>query len=97
MQYALNRRLDTRDFVAATAWLNPFRHPGRSDPDILKAGAIKTIQGDSVEFAFSDGRFRVDEAAAIDAGVECSDGLIQVIDTVLLPREPQSKAAKSSS
>ncbi|MFT5468265.1 MAG: transforming growth factor-beta-induced protein [Verrucomicrobiales bacterium] len=56
--------------------------------DTLKAQEVKTVEGTPLKVAFSDGRIRVNEAAVIDADVPCSDGVIHVIDTVLLPSQP---------
>ncbi|MGI9243135.1 MAG: CIA30 family protein, partial [Verrucomicrobiales bacterium] len=49
---------------------------------------VTTLQGDTVSVAFADGRVRVNEAAVIDADILCDNGVIHVIDSVLLPPEP---------
>ncbi|MBR9761536.1 fasciclin domain-containing protein [bacterium] len=54
----------------------------------LKAGSAKTVQGESVSIAFTDGRVKVGEAAVVDADIACSNGVIHVIDSVLLPPAP---------
>ena len=54
----------------------------------LKAGSAKTVQGESVSIAFTDGRVKVGEAAVLDADIACSNGVIHVIDSVLLPPAP---------
>lgn len=59
----------------------------------LKAKSAKTIQGEPINFKFSDGRVRVNDAAMMNSDVKCLDGLIHVIDTVLLP--PSMKSVES--
>ena len=53
--------------------------------DALKAGAAGTLQGDAVSIGFADGRVRINDATLIQADIECSNGIIHVIDSVLLP------------
>jgi uncharacterized surface protein with fasciclin (FAS1) repeats len=57
--------------------------------DALKSKEIETIQGAPLKVAFSGGRVRVNDAVLVDGDVRCSDGVIHVIDTVLLPPEPK--------
>jgi uncharacterized surface protein with fasciclin (FAS1) repeats len=58
----------------------------------LSAAEATTVQGSSVKIAFSEGRVRVNDAAIINADVQCSNGVIHVIDSVILP----PKAAEPS-
>lgn len=53
--------------------------------DSLKAGKVEMLKGGPVSVAFANGKVRVNDAAVIDADVACQDGLIHVIDRVLLP------------
>lgn len=53
--------------------------------DSLKAKEVKTVHGKPLEFSFSSGRVRISGAALIDSDIQCQDGVIQVIDTVLIP------------
>jgi uncharacterized surface protein with fasciclin (FAS1) repeats len=62
--------------------------------DALKAKSADTIQGESLTFAFTDGRLRVNDATMIDGDVACLDGLIHVIDSVLLPPSMRPVEAK---
>lgn len=64
--------------------------------DALKASEVETVQGSPLEIAFSDGRVRVNNASVIDADVGCSDGVIHVIDTVLLPPATKQKTVIST-
>ena len=54
-------------------------------PEMLSSGEVEAVEGGRLEVKFAEGRVRVNDAAVIDAGVECSDGLIHVIDSVLTP------------
>ena len=55
--------------------------------DALKAKEVKTIEGSPIKVSFSDGAVRVNGAKVLDADLRCADGMIHVIDTVLLPSE----------
>ncbi len=59
--------------------------------DILSSKKVKTVQGAPLKIAFSKGRVRVNDAVLLDGDVECSDGLIHVIDTVLLLPKAEGK------
>jgi len=57
--------------------------------DALKASSISTLQGEPVAVAFSKGRVQVNGATVLDGDIACSNGIIHVIDSVLLPPEPK--------
>lgn len=59
----------------------------------LSAGEAKSILGEPVSVKFSDGRVRVNDAALVNADIACSNGIIHVIDSVLLPPEPANDIA----
>ena len=59
----------------------------------LAAKEAKTIQGDPVKIGFSKGKVRVNDAGIIDADVSCSNGVIHVIDSVILPPKPANDIA----
>ena len=60
--------------------------PGRVyADDALKAGSAGTAQGGSVDIAKRMGTVRVNDAKVVGADIETSNGVIHVIDTVLLP------------
>lgn len=63
--------------------------------DSLKAGKIETIEGSPLQVEFSDGSVRVGEAALVDADIQCRDGIIHVVDTVLMPPKPEKKTILS--
>lgn len=50
----------------------------------MKAG--KTVQGSSVKIAASGGKVKIDNANVVKADVMASNGVIHVIDTVLMPK-----------
>lgn len=53
----------------------------------LELGEAETLQGDTVMIAFKDGRVMVAQAALLNADIKASNGVIHVIDQVLLPPE----------
>ncbi|MCH7228408.1 CIA30 family protein [Haloferula sp. A504] len=59
----------------------------------LSAGEAESILGEPLAVGFSKGRVRVNDAAVVDADVRCSNGIIHVIDSVLLPPEPANDIA----
>ncbi len=63
--------------------------------DALIAKSTKTIQGEPMKFRVAGGKVRVNEAVLIDADVKCADGIIHVVDTVLLPPSMRTVAMRS--
>ena len=62
--------------------------PGKvTAKDALQAGSAKTLSGDSVSISIRDGRLTINNANVIVNDVEASNGIIHVIDEVLLPPE----------
>lgn len=55
--------------------------------------AAKTLSGAEVKVAFVDGRLRVNQARVVKTDVAASNGLIHVIDEVLLPPDSAATAA----
>lgn len=53
--------------------------------DVVKLTEAKTVQGSSVNIAVKDGKVMVDGAHVIKADVATSNGVIHVIDAVILP------------
>lgn len=62
--------------------------------DALKAEQAPTLQGDALKVAFQNGSIRVGEAKLVTADIAASNGLIHVIDQVLLPPVPDNQALK---
>lgn len=55
--------------------------------DVLKLDSAKTVQGSEIMIKVQDGNVMVDNAKVIKTDVECKNGVIHVIDTVILPKE----------
>lgn len=53
----------------------------------LEAGQGTTLEGGTVPIVFDDGRVRIGRATLVRADIKASNGLIHVIDQVLLPPE----------
>ena len=60
--------------------------------DALRAGQAPSLQGEKLRIAFKDGSVRIDDAKLISADIAASNGLIHVIDQVLLPPAPDNQA-----
>lgn len=54
--------------------------------DVVKLKEAKTVQGQTVAIDANEG-VKINDAKVVKADIECSNGVIHVIDTVLLPRE----------
>jgi uncharacterized surface protein with fasciclin (FAS1) repeats len=54
---------------------------------VVKLSSAKTINGQDLNLAVKDGTVMVNDATVVKADVLASNGVIHVIDTVLLPKE----------
>jgi uncharacterized surface protein with fasciclin (FAS1) repeats len=54
--------------------------------DVVKLESAKTVQGQTVTIDAADG-VKINNAKVVKADIECGNGVIHVIDTVLLPKE----------
>lgn len=54
--------------------------------EVMKLTSAKTVQGQSALIEVKDGTVRVDGASVTTADVACSNGVIHIIDTVILPK-----------
>lgn len=52
----------------------------------VKAGEVATVNGEDVTVSVADGKVSVDKATVVKADVETSNGVIHVIDSVILPK-----------
>jgi len=52
---------------------------------VSKLHDAKTVQGGSVKIKAADGKVSVDSAHVTSAYIQCSNGIIHVIDSVLMP------------
>ena len=67
--------------------------PGKvSAGDALNAGQSKSLSGGSLEFGISDGLFQVNGSTIVKTDINCDNGLIHVIDAVLLPSSASKDA-----
>jgi uncharacterized surface protein with fasciclin (FAS1) repeats len=53
--------------------------------DLGNLTSAETLQGGSLQISVSDGIITVDGATVIITDIECSNGVIHVVDTVMLP------------
>jgi uncharacterized surface protein with fasciclin (FAS1) repeats len=53
--------------------------------EVVKLSSAKTLEGDTVDISMKMGKVYIDDAQVIAADVEASNGVIHVIDAVLLP------------
>jgi len=60
--------------------------PGTINSQSLKSGQVKTVEGNRVHVAVSQQNgIRINKSRVIQADIEASNGIIHVIDTVLIP------------
>ena len=60
--------------------------PGRvSSADVVKLRTAETVSGDSIEIKANGGTVMVDGARVVKTDVQASNGIIHVIDSVILP------------
>ena len=60
--------------------------PGRvASSEVVNLGEATTVQGQNVTISVEDGKVMIDEATVITADIEASNGIIHVIDRVILP------------
>jgi uncharacterized surface protein with fasciclin (FAS1) repeats len=54
--------------------------------DVVNLTTAKTVQGQEVAISVEDGNVKVDGANVTATDIECSNGVIHVIDAVILPK-----------
>ena len=60
--------------------------PGRvSATDVVKLRTAKAVSGDTIAITADGGTVRVDSARVVKADITASNGVIHVIDTVIIP------------
>lgn len=59
--------------------------PGKVLSSDLKSGSVKTVNGKEIDVVVENGQVKVNDARVIKADIQGSNGVIHVIDTVLLP------------
>lgn len=61
--------------------------PGKAmAADVVKLNSAKTAQGSAVAISAQGGRVKVDGANVVKTDIAASNGVIHVIDTVILPK-----------
>ena len=53
--------------------------------DVVKLSKAKTVQGAEVKITVKEGKVKVDDANVVKTDVICKNGVIHVIDAVILP------------
>lgn len=61
---------------------------------VLEVKGAKTVNGQRVEFKVVDGNVKVNDANVVNTDIHCSNGLIHVIDRVILPPAKEKAAGK---
>lgn len=54
--------------------------------DVVKLKSAKTVQGTEVKITVKDGKVMVDQANVVKTDIGCKNGVIHVIDQVILPK-----------
>ncbi len=75
-----------KDKAKLTAVLTYHVVPGKLMASDVKPGAIKTVQGSAVTVRTQSGKVMVDNANVIKTDISADNGVIHVIDSVILPK-----------
>lgn len=54
--------------------------------DVMKMKTAKTVEGQNVKIRTMGGKVMVDNATVVKADIVCDNGVIHVIDTVIMPK-----------
>ena len=69
--------------------------PGRVFSDkAVASGTLKTVQGGEIAITLKDGKAMADKAIIVRTDIDAANGVIHVIDAVLMPAEPAVKPAR---
>ena len=74
-----------KDKAALTKVLTYHVAPGKVMAKDVKAGMVKTVQGSSITVATTGG-VKVDSANVVKTDIAADNGVIHVIDTVIMPK-----------
>jgi uncharacterized surface protein with fasciclin (FAS1) repeats len=55
--------------------------------DVKKSPTHKTLNGQEIKVTEKDGNVMINEATVTKADITCSNGVVHIIDTVLMPKE----------
>lgn len=75
-----------KDKAALTKVLTYHVVPSKVMAHDVKAGPYKTVQGDSITVTVDNGHVKVDSASVTKTDIVADNGVIHVIDTVLMPK-----------
>ena len=53
--------------------------------DVVKLSSAKTVEGSEVKITVTGGKVKVDDAKVVKTDIVTSNGIIHVIDSVILP------------
>ncbi|MFW5686527.1 MAG: fasciclin domain-containing protein [Spirochaetota bacterium] len=59
--------------------------PGEVMASQVKPGKVKTVNGEQITVAKKEGQLMVDEATIVQTDIAASNGVVHVIDSVILP------------
>jgi uncharacterized surface protein with fasciclin (FAS1) repeats len=61
--------------------------PGRvAAADVVKVESVKAVSGDTLHVKAKDGTVKVDDAKVVKTDVAATNGIIHVVDSVILPK-----------
>jgi uncharacterized surface protein with fasciclin (FAS1) repeats len=82
----LERLLDPKNKAELQAILTYHVVPGSvAAADVVKLQSAATLNGQRIDIATSDAGVLVDRAKVVQTDIRCSNGIVHVIDTVILP------------
>ena len=58
---------------------------------VVKLKSAKTVQGQKVRIRVKDGKVMVNKANVVKTDIACKNGVIHVIDAVILPPEKKEE------
>ncbi|NND96475.1 MAG: fasciclin domain-containing protein [Pirellulaceae bacterium] len=64
--------------------------------DVVKLSEAKTVQGSDVRIKVKEGSVMVNKAKVVKTDIKSSNGVIHVIDTVILPKGKNAKKGKKA-
>lgn len=71
--------------------------PGRLDASrVVQLSAAQTVQGASVQIKADQGTVTIDNATVVKTDIGTSNGVIHVIDSVLMPPKKETKSAQAA-
>ena len=75
-----------KDKAKLTAVLTYHVVPGKVMAKDVKAGQVKTVQGSNITVSTSSGGVSVNNAKVVKTDIVADNGVIHVIDTVIIPK-----------